>query len=111
MTDEEMRIVIRDALLMLTPLAILEMRVVPFETRKEIASEAADIIASKADQLMYTPGKNPGVLGHLARGFAALAYQEGGVTALGLHACAEPHIECPGSGHHPVFGLVCEVDT
>ncbi|MFC4048339.1 hypothetical protein ACFOY4_01475 [Actinomadura syzygii] len=103
---------IRSALLMLVPLAIAELAVVPLEMRREIAEEAGDIIAGKADQLMFASDNKPGVLGPMARGFAALAYQPGGVTALGLHACTEPHSECPCEErfpHHPVFGLVCEV--
>lgn len=92
---------IRLALLMLVPLAITELAGLSFETRQKIAEEAGDLISGKADQLMYASSQEPGVLGPMARGFAALAYQPGGVTALGLHACVLPHPGCPAITRRP----------
>ncbi|WP_329242829.1 hypothetical protein OG417_44810 [Actinoallomurus sp. NBC_01490] len=85
----------------LIPLHIAEMRNHSFETRKELAEADGQRIASHADKLLYTPGKRPRVLSALARGIAALAYQPGGITTLGIHACAHPHPQCPASTTRP----------
>ena len=86
---------LRLALLALIPLAIAELRRTTFAERRVLAEQAARTVAEKADQMMFAAGKQSGVLGPLAQGMAALAYQPGGVTALGVHACAHPHPGCP----------------
>ncbi|MEU7863934.1 hypothetical protein [Nonomuraea sp. NPDC049141] len=84
-------------LLALVPIAIHEMRTMSFAERQAIATACSHTIAERADRLMFpTPGSKPsGVLTALARGFAAAAYQPGGITALGIHACVFAHPGVP----------------
>ncbi|MEV1178594.1 hypothetical protein [Nonomuraea sp. NPDC049784] len=84
-------------LLALVPQAIHEMRPLSFAERQAIATECSQTIAERSDRLMFpTPGGKPsGVLAALARGFAAAAYQPGGITTLGIHACVFAHPGCP----------------
>jgi hypothetical protein len=88
-----------DALAALVPLAIAELEGSTFEQRRTYLAGAADIIASRADQMMFhdprkaRAGSSPGVLPALVRGVAVLAYQPGGVTVFGLHFCVH-HEEC-----------------
>ncbi|UJW28842.1 hypothetical protein L3Q67_26645 [Saccharothrix sp. AJ9571] len=61
--------------------------------RRRLASEAATIIGSHGDDLMFG-GKHTGdAFATLARALAVLAHQPGGVSFAGLHWCV-------GSGHH-----------
>jgi hypothetical protein len=92
---KEMERRIRDALVALVPMRIAELRSTTFEQRKKLSEGITDIIASQADQLMFASHKSPGVLPKLVTGVAVLAYQPGGVTTLGFHACVYPHPGCP----------------
>ncbi|QXJ25944.1 hypothetical protein AGRA3207_007513 [Actinomadura graeca] len=111
MTDH-VRDNIRTALQALIPQAIAELQEVSFEQRRARAAAASQIIAERADRLMFAARSRPGVLGPLAEGLAVLAFQPGGVTALGLHACTAPHIGCPSAaaGPHPRTGRVVDVE-
>ncbi|MBB2914900.1 hypothetical protein FHS43_006212 [Streptosporangium becharense] len=94
---------LREALATLVPLNIAALRGTTFEQRRERVAGAADLIAGKADQMMFGTGKTAtGVLSALAMGIAVGAYQPGGVTVLGVHACADPHPWCPASATRPV---------
>ncbi|MEV8636556.1 hypothetical protein AB0395_33405 [Streptosporangium sp. NPDC051023] len=93
----------REALASLVPLAIAELRGTTFEQRRARIEGAADLIASKADQMMFG-GKNKkatGVFAAVAMGVAVGAYQPGGITVFGLHACAHSHPWCPASSARP----------
>ncbi|GII88230.1 hypothetical protein Ssi03_62200 [Sphaerisporangium siamense] len=96
-----------DALGGLVPLAIAELRGSTFQERRAYLAGAADIIASKADQMMFHNTKRvraastPGVLPAIVRGLAVGAYQPGGATILGVHACAHPHPWCPATTTRP----------
>lgn len=93
---------LREALAGLVPLAIAELRGTTFEQRRERVAGTADLIASSADEMMFNSRKKPtGVLAAIALGIAVGAYQPGGVTVLGLHACAHPHPWCPASTTRP----------
>ncbi|MDH2425758.1 hypothetical protein [Sphaerisporangium sp. TRM90804] len=82
------------------PLAIHELRGATFEERRARAAGGVDLICTQADEMMY--GKKPtGVLTAIITGVAACAYQPGGVTILGLHACTHPHPGCPASATRP----------
>jgi hypothetical protein len=99
--DNHIRDNMRYALEGLIPLHIAEMRNLPINVRRDRAARDGRLLASDADKLLYAPGRRPGVLPALARGMAALAYQPGGVTAVGIHACAHPHPYCPASAARP----------
>ena len=100
----------RYALEGLIPLHIAEMRKLPFNVRQDRAARDGRLLASDADKLLHTPAKRPGVLTALARGMAALAYQPGGATAVGIHACAHPHPYCPASAARPAC-CICDPAT
>jgi hypothetical protein len=87
-----------EALAALVPLAIAELRGTTFEQRRARVAGAADLIASSADQMMFGKGKKAtGVLAAIVNGVAVGAYQPGGISVLGVHACAHPHPWCPAS--------------
>jgi hypothetical protein len=96
-----------DTLAGLVPLAVAELRGSTFKQRRAYLAGAADIIASRADQMMFQSPKkaraasSPGVLPALVRGVAVGAYQPGGVTVLGVHASVHPHPWCPASATRP----------
>jgi hypothetical protein len=106
----------RMTLLHLVPLAIAELRGLTGEERKALADKDAQLIAEKADRLMFqTPSsRSSGVLAAVARALGTLSFLPGGVTAFGVHACAVCELgeACPfGGGGVPVgpFGVVREV--
>lgn len=85
---------------MLVPLYIAELQGSTFEERKSMAPSIVDLVAHKADEMMYAPRKalkrKSSVLSAIAKGIAIMAYQPGGVTLLGIHACVYSHLGCPG---------------
>ena len=94
---------LREALAALVPMGIAELRGSTFEQRRRHIEGCADLIACKADGMMFSGKKRQptGVLPAIVRGMAVLAYQPGGVTALGVHACADPHPWCPATSRRP----------
>jgi len=71
----------------------------PEEQVVDEADRAAAAIAASADQLWHSrPGRARGLLGAVATGLAILARRPRGVTVLGGHWCARPHVGCPGRG-------------
>ncbi|WP_433259245.1 hypothetical protein ACQPYK_49610 (plasmid) [Streptosporangium sp. CA-135522] len=95
---------LRLALLGLLPLLIAEFKNTTFEERRDPAAADAQTIASRADQLMFPDpkAKLSGVLTSIARGLAIGAYQPGGITVLGIHACVYAHPHCPATpGERP----------
>lgn len=97
------------------PLRLAELAVMMPEVRDrtiaEWASAAADVVASRGDQLMFRtkPHKGEGgtadTFNHLARGLAALAHAPGGVRFMGTHWCSAPpcpncapRLDGPGTG-------------
>lgn len=64
------------------------------EIRSE-ASAASDVIGSHGDDLQYEGRMRGPALSALAKAFALLAHAEGGITALGVHACLAAHDRCP----------------
>ncbi|MFF4417509.1 hypothetical protein ACFYY8_33710 [Streptosporangium sp. NPDC001559] len=100
---------LQGALLGLVPLAIAELRGTTFEQRQERVAADADLIATQADEMMFGKGKKAtGVLSATALGIAVGAYQPGGVTVLGLHACVHPHPGCPAPGAQRAECCVCD---
>ncbi|MFD8416578.1 hypothetical protein ACFV2Q_33355 [Streptomyces sp. NPDC059650] len=84
-------------LLFMVPLCIAEMRNLSELEFKRVSARAADLIASHGDDAQYGGHHQGSARTAIAKGLAALARAEGGVTALGIHACVRPHLDCPGS--------------
>lgn len=91
---------VAEALTALVPLRVWELRDASEAEIAKLSEEATVTIAGKADVFQYkTKGDKPsGVLPALVTAFAVLARVEGGITALGVHACVETHEGCPGVG-------------
>lgn len=94
---------VQAALAGLVPLAVADLARTTFEERAAYAEGAVELIAGHADQLMFASSRSKptGVLSAIARSLAVLAYQPGGVTALGVHACTRPHPGCAASSRRP----------
>ena len=98
------------------PLRIAELQELRLEVRwrriREWTSEAVDVICAKGELLMYKQkprGGTASAFNHLARGLAALAFAEGGVTFAGWHWCAEPHLRCPT--RNPIITVMPRADV
>lgn len=87
------------ALQVAVPLRIHEIRDWTPEQRSNDAAWVMELMRAGAagDELLYgtAVGRPAWSFAALARGLAALAYVEGGVTFAGLHWCTEKHMECP----------------
>lgn len=83
-------------LLFMVPLCIAELRGRPEPEIKRVSERAADLIASHGDDAQYGGQYQRSARTAIAKGLAVLARAEGGVTALGIHACIHPHVGCPG---------------
>lgn len=118
---------LQTALLGLLPIAIFEVSRMGDLERAAAAQRAVDGIAGRADGMLFPGGAKGGrrggrtarregtsVLAEVARGMAVLAHNPGGVTSLGIHACAIAHSGCPAgdkpSPVHPAFGRAVVVD-
>ncbi|WP_067469646.1 hypothetical protein [Nocardia amamiensis] len=99
--DEAFAANLTTTLLALVPTWIATVRDWTTEQRQQATTEAAHTIASHGDALQFGGKKGGHALDALARGLALLAHAEGGVTALGIHACIEPHDSCPGLQPRP----------
>ena len=88
-------------LLAVVPMWIATTRDWTAEQRQHAAPEAAQTIASHGDALQFGGKKGGQALNALAKGLALLAHAEGGVTALGIHACIQSHDSCPGEQRQP----------
>ncbi|MEU6405407.1 hypothetical protein [Streptomyces sp. NPDC046985] len=88
-----------DWLLFMVPMFIAEQRDASAKEIEFARVEALEQIASHGDDLQFG-GRHQGTSRTaLAKGFAVLARAEGGVSALGVHACTAPHLHCPGERH------------
>lgn len=88
-----------DWLLMMIPMFIAEQRDASDEEIERARVEALEQIASHGDDLQFGGKHRSSSRTGLAKGFAVLARAEGGVSALGVHACTAPHLHCPGERH------------
>ncbi|WP_424862988.1 hypothetical protein [Streptomyces sp. MMS24-I29] len=88
---------VRHALVGLVPLRIWELRTAGDAALIELSRNAAAVTGSRGDQFQFPQRRrSSGVLAELATGFAAAArLADGGITALGVHACFYPHEGCP----------------
>lgn len=78
------------------PLCIADLRGRSENEMEALRLAAVEQIASHGDVAQFGgPGRAKSRVG-IAQGLAVLAFAEGGVTALGMHACVEPHEGCPG---------------
>ncbi|MFF5265371.1 hypothetical protein ACFY4C_41355 [Actinomadura viridis] len=77
------------------PLNIFQMQSWTADQRCETGRAQASTIGSHGDDLLYGGKHCAESFNALAKGLAALAYQPGGVTFLGLHWCVEEHLDCP----------------
>lgn len=76
------------------PLRIYELRSKSPEEIDKLRAEAVTLITAKGDVLQYGGKGQTEARVALITAIAVLAFSEGGVTALGVHACAEPHEGC-----------------
>ncbi|WDN56208.1 hypothetical protein [Streptomyces clavuligerus] len=83
-------------LLFMVPLCIAEFRDLPEFEITRASARAADLIASHGDDAQYGGQHQRSARTAIAKGLAVLARADGGVTALGIHACVRPHAGCPG---------------
>ncbi|MCL3998920.1 hypothetical protein [Streptomyces lavenduligriseus] len=91
-------------LLFMVPLCIAELREVSEPDVERLAARAVDLIASHGDDAQYGGHHQRSARTAIAQGLAVLARADGGVTALGIHACVRPHLGCPGdSPSHPTL--------
>jgi len=85
-----------DWLLFMVPLCLSEMRSLPEAEIDRIRAESSALIASHGDDAQFGGRHQATARTAIAKGLAVLARSEGGVTALGIHACTHPHSDCPG---------------
>ncbi|MEV7465232.1 MULTISPECIES: hypothetical protein [Streptomyces] len=85
-----------DWLLFMVPLFIAQMQHISDAQASRMSEGAADLIAEHGDDAQYGGSHQSGARTAIAKGLALLARAEGGVTALGIHACIQPHAGCPG---------------
>lgn len=87
--------VLIETLKLAVPLHIDDLRDATPQQRQRLAREAAQVIASQGDVLMFggRKGAAANAFNHLARGLAAAAYQPGGVDFAGQHWCTD-HAPC-----------------
>ncbi|WP_327378671.1 hypothetical protein OG393_32675 (plasmid) [Streptomyces sp. NBC_01216] len=95
-TDDGFRERLADWLLFMVPMFISEQRNASAEEIDRARSDALEQIASHGDDLQFGGKHQSSSRTALAKGFAILARAEGGLTALGVHACTAPHPFCPG---------------
>ncbi|MFE9121501.1 hypothetical protein [Streptomyces sp. NPDC007172] len=89
-------------LLFMVPLCITEVRDLSEPEFDRVSARAADLIASHGDDAQYGGHHQRSARTAIAQALALLATAEGGVTALGIHACMRPHVGCPGTAPaHP----------
>lgn len=89
---------LKDMLGAFVPLEILQMHLVPRAALQQMASEAAEIIASHGDDLMFGGKHCAATYTALNNGLAAAALlAPAGIDFMGLHFCARPHPECPSA--------------
>lgn len=79
------------------PIVIAEMRTWSPEHLERTRIETADMIAAHGDDLQYGGKHATEARIALAKALAIGARAEGGITALGVHACLRPHEGCPGT--------------
>jgi hypothetical protein len=80
----------------MVPMFIAELKDASDEQIDRARKDALDQIASHGDALQFGGEHRGSSRVALAKSFAILARAEGGVTALGVHACLHPHEGCPG---------------
>ncbi|MFE9428985.1 hypothetical protein ACFYNO_39250 [Kitasatospora sp. NPDC006697] len=95
-SDDGFRERLADWLLFMVPMFISEQRNATAEEIDRARSDALEQIASHGDDLQFGGRHQGSSRTALAKAFAVLARAEGGVTALGVHACTAPHPFCPG---------------
>lgn len=88
MTEDTKEILLKTMLAVAVPLWIENFRPLTDDQRIEIAKEAGQVVAEHGDIILYQSkkkGETAKAFNQLARGLAALAFADGGVTAFGLH--------------------------
>ncbi|MEU6990319.1 hypothetical protein ABZ953_06610 [Streptomyces sp. NPDC046465] len=102
--SEVQRSVLADTLDLAVPLAMAELWDCPDKALAAIAREAASIVGSRGDVLLFGGQHCASTFNQLARGLAAMALvAPGGATYLGRHWCCMPG--CSGSAaDHPQPG-------
>jgi hypothetical protein len=83
-------------LLAMVPLFIAETKDLTEGQLARMRHEAEDLITEHGDDALYGGEHRAGARTAIAKSLALLARADGGVTALGIHACLQPHAGCPG---------------
>lgn len=86
-----------DVLTALVPMWIAQMRTWSDAAIGRARADAVQMIIAHGDDLQFGGKRRGATLTALAKAFAILARAEGGVTALGVHACLTPHAQCPAA--------------
>ncbi|MCX5216212.1 hypothetical protein OG689_44560 [Kitasatospora sp. NBC_00240] len=94
--DTSFRERLADFLIFLVPLCIAELSTASDQEIDHVRTHALEQIASHGDDLQFGGKHQRSSRTALAKALAVLARAEGGVTALGVHACLAPHEGCPG---------------
>lgn len=84
-----------DVLTALVPMWIAQMHTWSDAAIKRASTDAVQLIIAHGDDLQFGGKRRGATLTALAKAFAILARADGGVTALGVHACLTPHAQCP----------------
>ncbi|WP_051812049.1 hypothetical protein [Kitasatospora sp. MBT63] len=92
---------LRTFLLGLVPLMIAEQQGATPEHLEAGRDRCVELITSYGDELQFGGSHRAASRTALAKAFALLARQPGGITAFGVHACTSVHEYCPGNQPTP----------
>nr|BEK71298.1 hypothetical protein KPHV_85250 [Kitasatospora purpeofusca] len=92
---------LRTFLLGLVPLVIAEQQGTTAEQLEAERDRCVELITSYGDDLQFGGSHRAASRTALAKAFALLARQPGGITAFGVHACTGVHEYCPGDQPTP----------
>ncbi|MFD4904965.1 hypothetical protein [Kitasatospora purpeofusca] len=87
----------QEFLLGFLPLCIADLRAKSPAEFETIRKRSLEQIASHGDVAQFGGKGSKEARVGIAQGLAVLAFAEGGVTALGIHACIKAHEGCPGN--------------
>ncbi|NUU20935.1 MAG: hypothetical protein HOV68_05375 [Streptomycetaceae bacterium] len=109
--DAAFRAGLIDFLLTFAPLAIAEQRGRTNEELEPLRERWEELVTYRGDELQYGGPHRGASRSALAQGIALLARAEGGVTALGIHACITAHAGCPGAAPPPAVPAAPEASA
>lgn len=98
-------------LLALVPIAIAEQRSRTNQELEPLRDRWEELVTYHGDELQYGGRNRAASRSALAQAIAFLARAEGGVAALGIHACITAHVGCPGTAPQPVVPAIPEASA